>query len=409
MLGIAQIALTYTLPFLVVLTFVITFHELGHFWVARLCGVKVDRFSLGFGPAIVSWRSNSGVEWRISCIPIGGYVRFAGDANAASVPDGDDLAELRKQILTREGPQGLRRYFHFKPLWQRALVVAAGPAANFVLSVVIFAVLLGAFGKPITMPRIGAVMPDSPAAHAGFLPDDLILRVDGRPLDDFMDLARYVALRTGVPIRFVVNRHGRLANLTATPERLITKPGVKGPEGLNPGLGYLGLEASRDPANVRFQRFTPIGAVGEGVRMTAGIVGTSVRYIERMAAGQESGSQLSGIIGMAGRTGEEAAVATQGAASLQMAAVSLALLMVQMVAFLSASIGFVNLLPIPVLDGGHLLFYAYEAVARRPLAARIQDAGYRVGFALLIALMLFAAWNDLQRFGVFHLIGGLLS
>lgn len=409
MLGIVQIALTYTLPFLAVLTFVITFHELGHFVVARLCGVAVDRFSLGFGPPIVSWRSKSGMEWRISWIPLGGYVRFSGDENAASVPDAEDLTELRKQILAREGPAGLKRYFHFKPLWQRALVVAAGPLANFVLSVAIFATLVGAFGKPITMPRIGAVMADSPAAHAGFQPNDLIVQVDGRPLDDFADLGRYVALRTGVPIRFVVDRRGHLTGLTATPERLVKKPGAKGLEGLNPGLGYLGLEASRSPSNVRYQRFGLVSALGEGARMTAGIVGTSVEYIERMAAGQESGSQVSGIIGIAGRTGQQAALATHGAPTLAIAAASLGLLMIQMVAFISASIGFANLLPIPVLDGGHLLFYAYEAVARRPLAARIQDAGYRVGFALLIALMLFATWNDLQRFGLFHLIGGLFS
>ncbi len=406
MLGIVQNALTYTLPFLAVLTFVISFHELGHFIIARLCGVAVDRFSLGFGPPIVSWRSKSGMEWRISWIPLGGYVRFSGDENAASVPDAEDLAELRKQILAREGPAGLRRYFHFKPLWQRALVVAAGPLANFVLSIAIFATLLGAFGKPITMPRIGAVMANSPAAHAGFQPNDLIVQVDGRPLGDFADLGRYVALRTGVPIRFVINRQGRLTNLTATPERLVKKPGAKGLEGLNPGLGYLGLEASRAASNLRYQRFGPIGAVGEGVRMTAGIVGSSVQYIERMVQGQESGAQLSGVLGMAGRTGQEAAVATHGAPTFGIAAASLGLLMIQMVAFISASIGFANLLPIPVLDGGHLLFYAYEAVARRPLAARIQDAGYRVGFALLIALMLFATWNDLQRFGVFQLIGG---
>ena len=181
MLGIVQIALTYILPFLAVLTLVITIHELGHFLVARLCGVACDRFAIGFGKALVSWRDKSGMEWRIGWIPMGGYVRFSGDEDAASVPDAEDLAELKSEVLAKEGPQGLRRYFHFKPLWQRALVVAAGPAANFILAVTIFAVLALVMGDVKIKPRVGEIAAGSPAAAAGFQPGDLILKADGAP------------------------------------------------------------------------------------------------------------------------------------------------------------------------------------------------------------------------------------
>ena len=181
MLGFVQTAAIYTLPFLVVLTVVVTVHELGHFLVARWCGVTCDRFSIGFGRAIASWRDKSGMEWRIGWIPIGGYVRFKFDDNAASVPDLDDLAELKRAILAKEGPKGLEGIFHFKPLWQRTLVILAGPVANFLLSILIFGALVWGFGKPTLTPLIANVIPNTPAAAAGFEPSDLILSIDGRP------------------------------------------------------------------------------------------------------------------------------------------------------------------------------------------------------------------------------------
>ncbi|HEY5412386.1 MAG TPA: M50 family metallopeptidase [Caulobacteraceae bacterium] len=409
MLGIVQIALTYTLPFLAVLTLVVTVHEFGHFVVARLCGVACDRFSIGFGRALVSWRSKSGMEWRIGWIPAGGYVRFKWDESIASVPDAENLAKLKREILAKDGQEGLSGIFHFKPLWQRVLVVLGGPVANFLLSIAIFAILIGAFGKPITTPLIGRVLPNTPAASAGFKAGDLILSVDARPISDFRDVAEYVALHSGSPIRIEVRRGAQIVPLLAVPARVKADASGNAPPGLQVGLGYLGLEADQSAGNRRVIRYGPLGAVVEGVRKTGSVLGNSVTYIRRMLVGEESGNQLSGVIGIAGRTGSAAADATRGAPTLAIAAMSLGLLMIQMVAFISTAIGFANLLPIPVLDGGHLLFYAYEAVARRPVAARVQDAGYRVGFALLAALMLFAAWNDLQRYRVFHLIGGLFS
>ena len=406
MLHLAQNILLYTLPFLFVLTFVVTVHEFGHFIVAKWCGVAVDRFSVGFGRALLSWRDRRGTEWRIAWIPLGGYVKFAGDENAASVPDKDDLEDLRSRVLARDGPAALNRYFHFKPLWQRAAVVAAGPAANFLLAIVLFAALAMVFGVVSLAPRVGAVTPGSPAAVAGFRSGDLVLDIDGQHIGDFADLQRSILLSADTPIAVDVDRGGQRVRLSATPARRTAKEG--GDPDLT-GLGFLGFGPSQSPADIRRIHFGPISAVAYGARQTADVIGTSLKYMRRMFSGHESGRQFSGILGMAGRTGEAAQSAAMNADSMSIGAIQLAGTIVGMAGFISVALGFANLLPIPVLDGGHLLFYGYEAVARRPLAASVQAAGYRVGFALLIGLMLFVTWNDLQRFRVFNLIGGLFS
>ena len=407
MLGIAQNIAVYTLPFLAVLTLVITVHELGHFLVARLCGVSCDRFAIGFGKALLSWRDKQGMEWRVGWIPMGGYVRFSGDEDAASVPDAEDLAELRSEVLAKEGPQALRRYFHFKPLWQRALVVAAGPAANFILAITIFSALALVMGDVKVKPRVGGVSPASPAAAAGFHPGDLILKADGRSIDDFSDLQQMVVLRSGQPIHFEVQRGFAEVQLVATPARRTGPSTAGGPQA---GLGYLGIEASHDRGDIQFVRFGPLGAIGQGVKQTREILTLTLTYIGRMATGHESGDQLSGPLGILGASGHAASAAVHGGpATVGATSLRLVIALFGMAGFLSVAVGFANLLPIPVLDGGHLLFYGYEAIARRPLTARVQAAGYRVGFALLVGLMLFVTWNDLQRYQVFHLIGGLFS
>lgn len=407
LLSFVQQALLYTLPFLIVISFVVTIHELGHFVVARLCGVAVDRFSIGFGRAILMWRDRAGVEWRVGWIPIGGYVRFAGDDNAASVPDDEDLKDLRQRVLAKEGPQALKRYFHFKPLWQRTLVVAAGPAANFILATLVFATLAMSIGEIVVKSRIGAVEPGSPASRAGFQAGDLIVSADGQSIQTFDQVTRLVVLSTGEPIRFQVDRGGRTVDIVATPMRSTAtdKAHVD-----HLGLGYLGLSSSNKlKGDISIRRYPPVQALVRGARQTVDVVGTSVTYLRRMLVGRENGQQLSGILGMAGKTGQVAADSTRNAPDIGSAALVLLLNMLQMAAFISAAVGFANLLPIPVLDGGHLLFYGYEAIARRPVAASVQAAGYRVGFALLIGLMLFVTWNDLQRYGVIHHLAGLFS
>ena len=406
MLGFAQNALVYVAAFLFVLTLVITVHEFGHFLVARLCGVAVDRFSIGFGRAILSWRGRDGMEWTIGWIPLGGYVRFTLDENVASVPDQQDLDELRSEIVEREGAAALKRYFHFKPLWQRALVTAGGPAANFILAILIFAVFAMAAGEVIlTKPRVGVVTPNSPAAHAGFLPGDLIKSANGWRMGDFRDLQRFVVYHAGEPIRFEVDRAGAPIELTATPDRRA----ASGIGGQSVPVGFLGLRSSAAPADNIRMRFGPVAALGQGVQETVDIVGTSLTYLRRIVTGYESGDQLSGPLGIFNASGDVATAAAKGAPSTGEGLARAVIMLMQMAGFISVAVGFANLLPIPVLDGGHLLFYGYEAIARRPLAANIQAAGYRVGFALLIGLMLFVTWNDLQRYRVIHFIGGLFS
>jgi regulator of sigma E protease len=405
--SIGQILLLYGLPFLVVLTVVVTVHELGHFLVARWCGVAVDRFSIGFGRAIVRWTDKSGVEWRIGWMPFGGYVRFAGDADASSsAPNAETLAELRREIAAREGVGAERKYFHFKPLWQRTLVVLAGPAANFILSVVLFALLLLLFGEPGHRPRIGSVQPDSPAARAGLKPGDLVTAADGRPIGDFSDLQTFTALRAGEPVRLTVQRGAQAFQIVATPERRLLENKVSG---ASAKLGVLGIGSSAAPGDVFHRTYNPVEAIGGGAARSWSQIETTVFYLSRIVRGRESGDQLGSFIGIAKASGEFAHAGAYGEKGLGAKTLGVAVALATLIAALSVNIGFANLLPVPVLDGGHLLFYAYEAAARRPLGAKVQAAGYRVGLALLLSFVLFATWNDLQQLRVFKFLGGLFS
>ncbi|MCA3710938.1 MAG: RIP metalloprotease RseP [Phenylobacterium sp.] len=388
-------------PFILVLSLVVTIHELGHFLAARACGVAVERFSIGFGRALFSRRDRSGVEWRVGWIPLGGYVMFAGDPNVASVPDAAGLQAMKAEILARSGPEALARHYHFKPVWQRALVTAAGPAANFLLAIVLFAALFMAFGERTLSPRIGMVEPGGVAEAAGFRKGDLVVEAAGRRIGSFQDLVEVVQVRGGASTDFVVNRDGREIRLTATPEwrRIATEPGA-------PRVGRIGLGPTEEVVR---QTFGPLEAVAKGVDRTWRVLTTSVYALGRMITGQMSAEQLNGPLGIAQMSGQIAKAGAEAAPDLGRKVLYAGANLIALAAVLSVGIGFMNLLPIPVLDGGHLLFYAYEAVARRPLAASVQAAGYRVGLALVLALMLFATWNDLQRLQVFQFFGGLFS
>jgi regulator of sigma E protease len=405
MFAVVQSALSYVAPFLFVLLLVITVHEFGHFLVARAFGVAIDRFSIGFGRALLSWRDRSGVEWRIGWIPIGGYVMFSGDENAASVPDSNDLEEMRRHIVAHEGPAAVGKYLPFKPLWQRAAVAAAGPAANFILSIAIFAVFFMAFGETTLRPRVGAVLPGSPAAVAGFQAGDLVTRADNRTVSSFEQLHEIVMMRTGVPMQFTVHRGSADVVLSATPK----STNVDNPMGGHDAEGQLGLAPSRAPSDLVQRRFGPIAAVGAGAARTWDMLSTTVYYLGRMAQGQESGRQITGVIGIAQVSHFAAVEGARGAQGLGAQVLGSVVTLLNLAAIVSVSIGFANLLPIPVLDGGHLLFYAYEWIARRPVAASVQAVSYRVGLALLLGLMLFATTNDLQRINVFRFLGGLFS
>ena len=394
---------SWILPFLFVLTFVVTVHELGHYWAARAFGTVIDCFSIGFGRAIFKWRDKRDVEWRIGWIPLGGYVRFAGDDNAAStVPDDADLEAMKQKILAHNHPSAVEKFFHFKPVWQRAIITAAGPFANFVLASALFALLLGVFGETRLPPTIATVEAGSPAAAAGFLPGDVVRSVDGREVDSFIDIAQYVAVRADVPITFAIVRDSRPLVIVVRPVMVERTDRVGGRQ----KLGRLGLGSPQDFERVQFG---PVEAVVGGGKQTWNVLETTVYYLGRLIRGQVPADQLGGFIGIAKASDEVAKIGAEGAPDPARGLLGSFVALLGLSAILSVSVGFLNLLPIPVLDGGHLLFYAYEAVARRPLAASVQAVGYRLGLALLLGFMLFAVWNDLQRYNVFNFLGGLFS
>ena len=433
-MGFLHWVMINSLPFLAVLTLVVTVHELGHFLVARWLGVSVDRFAIGFGRPLFSRVDKNGIEWRFGWIPLGGYVRFSGDTEASSsVPDAETLEAMKQAIrerraqarsslsrtggsavatdaaveaqLRREGALPEEAYFHFKPVWVRALVVVAGPVANFVLAIALFTLLLAWLGEIVVAPRIGAVDPGSPAARAGLHAGDLITSMDGREVENFSDLTQYVALRANQPIVFQLQRGGQPIQITATPERRAsTEPNAGGAK-----LGRLGLTSSGDRADFKRVRHPLPQAFAGAIKRTWSILDTTVFYIGRIVTGQESGDQLGGPLRIASVSGQAAQAGAEGATDLGHKLLGASVALLSLAAVLSVGIGFMNLLPVPVLDGGHLLFYAYEALARRPLGARVQAAGYRVGLALLLALMLFATWNDLQQLSVFKFFGRLFS
>ena len=405
MLGFLQSAVAIAVPFLFVLTLVVTVHELGHFLAARAFGVAIDRFAIGFGRALLSWRDRSGTEWRIGWIPLGGYVRFSGDENAASVPDKTDLEILRRAIIARDGPEAVRKFYHFKPLWQRAVVAAAGPIANFVLATVLFAVLLMTVGEVTRDPIVTGVQPGSVAERAGFMVGDKVVRADSHRISTFEDLQRYVTVRGDVPIEFLVDRGKLRIMLTAVPATTQTVDEIAGPQ----KVGRLGLQSDPTPDQIHRIRYSPLAAIPAGAARTWEVLDTTVYYLGRLVRGQVSAEQLGGPIRIAQASGAVAHAGAEGAPDLGYRILGALVALLGLAAVLSVSIGFMNLLPIPVLDGGHLLFYAYEAVTRKPLDARLQAAGYRVGLALLRGFMLFATWNDLQRLRVFKFLGGLFS
>jgi len=398
------LTLSWIAPFLVVMMTIVVIHELGHFFAARCFGVAIDSFSIGFGRALLRWRDKSGVEWRIGWAPFGGYVQFAGDENVASVPDQNDLQQLRADIVAREGPGAADKYLVFKPLWQRALVAAAGPFANFVLASVIVTALLLVFGDEMTPARIESVQAGSAAERAGIKPGDLVLSVAGQRIDSWEDLPRIIQLRANVPLEFVVRRGAQTLNLTATPTPLLETDSIVGKQ----VVGVIGVLPAQTATVIR-RHYGLAAAAEQGLVRPWQMVGTTFYYIGRLVRGQASFDQLGGPLRTAQLSHAIAKAGYQAGPTVGDRTLGVTVALLTAIAFISVNVGIFNLLPIPVLDGGHLAFYAYEAVARRPLNAAVQAVSYRVGLALLLGLMLFATTNDLRHSSVFHFLGGLFS
>ena len=374
LVGGKAMSLGFTLlAFLVVLTVVVFVHEMGHFLVGRWCGVGVKAFSIGFGPEIVGWNDRRGTRWKLSAIPLGGYVKFVGDINGASVPD--------QEALGRMDPSERAISFPAQALWKRAAIVAAGPIANFLLAIAIFGGLVYANGRHVLTPRIEVVQPGSAAERAGFQAKDLILAIDGRPVQSFSDMQRVVSARAGDRLSIEVDRAGERVTLQAVPD---LKENVT-PLGKH-RIGLLGIQASRDPADLRHVTYGPVESVRLGALESWYVIDRTFDYLGKLIVGRESADQLSGPIRIAQVSGQVASLG--GIAGL-----------ISLIAVLSVSIGLINLFPIPLLDGGHLLFYAIEGARGRPLSDRAQEIGFRIGLAIVLMLMLFSTWNDIVHLG----------
>jgi len=365
------------IAFLLAIGPLVFFHELGHYWVARMFGVGAEQFSIGFGREIAGWTDKRGTRWKIGWLPLGGYVRFIGDMNPASQPD----------MTTEVSPQLRGISFHHKPWWQRFLIVLAGPVANFLLAIAIFAAFFAVFGMPRTPALVGQVQPGSVAASIDLRPGDRIDTIAGQDVESFEDMRRVVSLRPGerVTIEFerAVSRKEVEARLG---EQEITDVfGQKFRIGL---LGVLGGE--RVLENVPVLRIIP-----EATTYTFALTRSIIDGLVQIVTGRRSTKDLGGPLKMAQIAGQQASLG--------------AFAFIQLIALFSINLGFINLLPVPMLDGGHLVFYVAEGIRRRPVSERAQDWAFRSGLALLLALLLFTTVNDLASFGLFERLGRLIG
>lgn len=356
----------YLLPFLIVLTVLVFVHELGHYLLARWNGVRVEVFSIGFGPELFGWTDKAGTRWKFSLVPLGGYVKMFGDANAASQPgeDTDQMSAEERAVA-----------FPHKRLGQRAAIVAAGPIANFLFAIVILGGLFMLWGQPYTTPVIDEVRPDTAAAAAGLQSGDRIVAIEGSPVDRFQDVQRVVRLSPGEPLSIVVQRNGERLELTATPTRTTIDDSM----GNEHTIGLLGVTSQ----GLEYKRHGPVRAVMAAGEETYNLTVGTLQAVGQIIGGSRSAEELGGPIRIAQMSGE---VADAGATNL-----------IWFMAVLSINLGLINLFPVPMLDGGHLMFYAIEAVRGRPLGERAQEYGFRIGLALVLTLMLFVTWNDLAQ------------
>lgn len=403
----AQSGLIFALSFVFVIAFVVIAHEWGHFQVARWLGVRCEVFSIGFGKAIWERRDRHGMIWRLARWPVGGYVKFIGDADASSTPS-EDPASLPTDPAERRKLQATGLY-HYQPVWRRAAIVAAGPAASFLLGILIFAGFYLTIGESRPPARVDGVAAGSAAAAAGFAPGDIVLRADGKRVKSFEDLRAMVALRAETPIVFDLRRGGEALTLTATPRRREIIDEFAGKR----SIGVLGLEGRPQPADLVPVRYGPVEALARGAEQCWTIVASTGTYIGRIFTGHESGQEISGPIAIAYAPGKLVKAVSGGDNAAErdwgtrIASAVRALFLFS--AILSISIGMTNLLPIPVLDGGRLVLYGLEALRGRPLGAGAEAAMFRLGFAAILLLAVFATWNDLRRFGVFERLGAVLS
>ncbi len=374
-----QPSLLFTaLSFILMIAILVVVHEGGHYLAGRFFKVRIDAFGVGFGRELLGFNDSRGTRWRLNLIPLGGYVKFTGDMNEASQPSPEVLA------LSESERAGL---FLFKPLWQRAIIVAAGPAINFLFAIGILAGFYMALGHPFTPPVVASVMPGSAAASAGIVAGDRIIAIDGAPITRFEDIVGTVMGGTGAPLTLVVERGGVSRTLRVVPNKVETKDRF----GNVHKHGRLGIAR----AGRVIEAVGPGQAIVYGVQDTGAIIGSIATTLKQVVTGERSLDELGGPIKTGQVTGQQA---------------SLGLLsFIAFMAFFSINLGFINLIPIPMLDGGHLLLYAIEAVRKRPIGARTQEWAFMSGFAALMTLMAVLTWNDLGSVGVWDRLAGWLG
>jgi regulator of sigma E protease len=371
----------YAVPFLLVLTILVFVHELGHYWVARRAGVRVETFSIGFGRELLGWTDRAGTRWKIGWLPLGGYVKMFGDADAASTPD-------------HEGAKGMTAEeravsFHHKSLGWRAAIVAAGPIANFLFAILIFAVLFVSYGRPFTPPVVGSTIEGMPAEKAGIRAGDRIVSINGQSVDRFEEIQRVVLINLDQPLTIEFERDGKRVSAPLVPVIIEETDRL----GNKMRLARLGIRSSgqRDIETIR----SPVTALWRAVEETWLQTTGSLTAVGQMLTGRRTADELSGPLGIAKVSGEAAQVSWVA--------------LVALAATLSISLGLINLFPIPMLDGGHLVFYAIEALRGRPLGVQAQEYGFRVGLVLVLSLMLFATWQDLVRLRVVQYLVSIVS
>jgi regulator of sigma E protease len=370
--------LVTVLAFALVIGPLVFLHELGHYLAGRWFGVKAEEFSIGFGREIAGITDKRGTRWKFGWLPLGGYVRFAGDMNPASQPSPEWLA-----LPARERAQT----FQSKPLWQRAIIVAAGPIANFLVAIVILGAFGFAYGQRVTPPVVGSVVAGSPAAQAGLQPGDRITALGGRAIDDFSDMYYYTAIRAGEQVTIAYDRGGQ----ARTADAVIGTDSFRDRFGNVTRRGMLGI----GPGKSVFEPVSLIEAPGVGIKRAWELVGMTADGLKQIILGRVPLSEMGGPLRIAKISGQSFAL---GPAEL-----------VALIAFVSINLGFINLLPVPVLDGGHLLFYAVEAVRRRPVEPRVMEWAFRGGLIAILALMLLVTFNDLGSFGVWRNLAGLIG
>jgi regulator of sigma E protease len=364
--------------FLLVIGPLVFIHELGHYFVGRWFGVKADAFSIGFGREIAGWTDKRGTRWKVGWLPLGGYVRFAGDMNAIGEPS-DEWLSLP--------PEERAKTFQAKKLWQRALIVLAGPVTNLVFAIIILTGFLAINGELKTPPVIATIVKGSAAEAAGLRPGDRITAIGGSGVSSFGDISRLITLYPGKSFDIAYTRGGRLFHVTAAP-----RPDVQRDEfGNEFRRGLLGV----GPGAPVVERVPLIRAVPEAVRQTWYIISMTVQGIGQILTGERSIKELGGPLKIAKFSGEQASLGPVA--------------FIWFIAMISINLGFINLLPIPLLDGGHLLFYAIEGVRRKPLKPEAQEWAFKTGLAALLALMIFVTLNDLSSFGLWSKLGGLIG